>query len=558
MKRIEKSIKLGGKTLTLSTGDMAAQASGAVVATLGETVVLATVVAAPLRVDPGYFPLMVDYRVRLSAGGRIKGSRWVKRDGRPTDEQILTARLIDRSIRPLFPIEYKREVQIIAQVLSLDNETPPDMVAAIAVSAAIEASDIPMKGPVAITRIGMKDGKVATNLSVKDLEESDLDLVVSMANDSVVMIEAGANEVSEADVYKGIVEAEKECKKLSKFVSSFADEVGIKKEKIEKSVVSPDLEKKVKELSIDKIKELIVGLSTKENSYFDLGEAKDAVKANFEDEEKEEVGNLFETLLNKEVKSMILSGKRPDGRKSDELRKLDSKVGVLPRVHGSGLFLRGQTQALTVATLGPSSLEQLIETAEGEESKRYIHHYAMPPYSVGEAGRFGFPSRREIGHGALAEKALMPVLPSKEDFPYTMHVVTEILSSNGSTSMASTCGSTLSLMDAGVPIKAPVAGIAMGLVMDDKKQVVLTDIVGLEDGNGDMDFKVAGTKDGVTALQMDVKTLELKASVLEKAFKQAKKARLEILASMEKAIKTPRQELWQTLKLKLMLMMMVW
>lgn len=543
MKKIEKTIDFGGRKLTLKTGDFAFQATGAVIASYGETVVLATVVASDLKEDLGYFPLTVEYRERLSAGGKIKGSRWVKREGRPTDDEILTARLIDRSIRPLFPETYKKEVQVICQVLSVDMETGPNIIAGIAATAAIEASEIPWKGPVSMVRVGLVDGKNVLNPVEKDVEKSQLDLVVSSTKDAIVMIEAGANEIPEKDIETGIGFAQKESMKLLKFIEDFAKEVGIKKEAVEKQTKDASLEKKVKELSGDKIKDLIKKISTKEASYSDLDAVKDAIKESLGEEKADEAGVLFDEIFKKQVRSMILKGKRPDGRNSDEIRKLDAKVGVLPRVHGSAIFLRGQTQALTVATLGAPSLEQLIETAEGEETKRYIHHYAMPPYSIGETGRYGFPSRREIGHGALGERALVPVLPSSEDFPYTIHVLTEILSSNGSTSMAATCGSTLSLMDAGVPIKAPVAGIAMGLVIENEKNVVvLTDITGLEDGNGDMDFKVAGTKEGVTALQLDVKTLSLTLPILKKALVQAKDARLEILDVMKKCISKPKSK----------------
>lgn len=540
--KIEKTFKFGGKDITLSTGHFAGQATGAVMVTCGETVVMATVVSVPIREDRGYFPLSVDYKVRLSAGGRIKGSRWVKRDGRPTDDEILNGRLIDRSIRPLFASNYENEVQVIVQVLAIDGLTPPNMLGGIAVSAAIEASEIPWSGPMAMSRVGMKDGKFITNPGTQDLEASDLDLVVSTASGAIVMVEAGANIISEDKMADAIAHAEKENKKLTKVYKEFAKEVGIKKEAQEKVEVNLKLEKEIEKLVGDKMDGLVVDMATKKATYADFDKVKAEVKEEVGEEDKEEAGKVFEKLFERKVKKIILSGKRPDGRKHDELRNLDSQVSVLPRVHGSALFLRGETQALTVATLGAPSLSQLIESAEGEETKSYIHHYAMPPYSVGEAGRFGFPGRREIGHGALAERALKPVLPSKEDFPYTIYILTEILSSNGSTSMAATCGSTLSLMDAGVPIKAPVAGIAMGLVIESKdKFAVLTDIVGMEDGNGDMDIKVAGTKEGITALQMDVKTLNLTVDILRKAFVQAKKARLEILAVMEKAIDAPRK-----------------
>lgn len=546
MKKINKSIDFAGKKLTLSGGDFAFQATGAVMVTCGETVAMATVVSSPLREDLGYFPLMVEYRVRLSAGGRIKGSRWVKREGRPTDDEILTARLIDRSIRPLFPKGYKKDVQVIVQVLSIDGETAPEFVGALAAVAAIEASSIPWEGPIALVRVGMKEKDLVVNPTSAELKEGGLDLIVSGTEKAIVMVEAGANEVSEENVLKGIILAKKEGKKLLSLIKDFAKDVGVEKEKVEGSKNDLDIEKKVLELAKDKFDSLAKDLATKDAGYSDYDEVKNAIKENFDEDSAGKAGQIFEELFAKNMKKMILSGKRPDGRKSDELRNLDAKVSVLPRVHGSAIFLRGQTQAMTVVTLGSSSLEQLIETAEGEEKKRYLHHYSMPPYSVGETGRYGFPSRRDIGHGALGERAIMPVIPSEEEFPYTIHVLTEILSSNGSTSMAATCASSLSLMDAGVPIKSPVAGIAMGLVIEnDKKYKVLTDISGVEDGNGDMDFKVAGTAKGVTALQLDVKTLNLTAPILKEAFGQAKKARLTILEAMKKAISKPNSKISQ-------------
>jgi polyribonucleotide nucleotidyltransferase len=466
----------------------------------------------------------------------------VKREGRPTDDEILTARLIDRSIRPLFPKDYEKEVQVIVTVLSVDMENTPDMVAGVATSAAIAVSPIPWQGPMGMVKVGFKDGKYFTNPLDSELEFSDLELVVSTAKDAIVMIEAGANEVPEKEILGGIEHGFKEGKKIIAFIEDFAKEVGVKKETIKKVKIETSLRSKVKELSGDKIKDLITKMASKEVGYEDYSKVKEAVKDAFiEEGEKKLAQEVFDDLFCDEVRRMILSGRRPDGRKMDEVRSLSAKVGVLPRTHGSGLFTRGETQALTVATLGAPSLEQFIETPEGEETKRYIHHYSMPPFSVGETGRIGYPSRREIGHGALAERALLPVIPSEDKFPYTIHVLTEILSSNGSTSMAAVCGSTLALMDAGVPIKEAVAGIAMGLVVEDEKNfAVLTDIVGLEDGIGDMDFKVAGTKRGVTALQLDVKTLKLTTSILETAFSQAKAARERILEVLLKAISKPR------------------
>jgi polyribonucleotide nucleotidyltransferase len=433
-------------------------------------------------------------------------------------------------------------------VLSVDLENSPDMISAVAVSAALAASSIPWQGPVGVVKVGRKDGVYFTNPTEPELPFSEMELVVSATNQAIVMIEAGAKEIPEEQVLSGIAYGQKEAKRIIDLINDFSKEVGVKKQALAKEVKDTDVFKKVKELSSTKIKDLIKNMADKSLGYLDYERTKEAVMDSFDDEKKKMAGRFFDEIFKEETRKMILKGKRPDGRKLDEVRGLSAQVGVLPRTHGSAIFRRGQTQVLTVATLGAPSLEQLIETAEGEETKRYIHHYSMPPYSVGETGRVGWPSRREIGHGALAEKALLPVIPSEDKFPYTIRLVSEILSSNGSTSMAAVCGSTLSLMDAGVPILAPVAGIAMGLVVDNdppageagKEFAVLTDIVGLEDGNGDMDFKVAGTKKGITALQLDVKTLNLTFPLLEKALLQAKDARDKILEVMLKTLDKPR------------------
>lgn len=542
-KVIEKTIDFGGKKLTLQTGKMAGQADGSVLATYGETVVLATAVSSPIKVDLGYFPLTVEYMEKLYAGGKIKGSRWVKRDGRPADEEILTARLIDRSIRPLFPKEYMQEVQVIATVLSVDLENDPDMVAAIAISAALTSSTIPWNGPVAPVRVGLIKENYLVNPVDAEMDLSEMDLIVSSTKDAVVMIEAGAKEVSEEAILGGINFAQKESQALIKFISEFAEAVGKKKQVYAKEAKDLDLEKKVKSLVGDKFKTVIPEMAAKEFGGGSFDELKSAVVGSFEtDEDKKKAAAIFEYLFKKEIRAMILSGKRPDGRNHTQIRPLSAEVGVLPRTHGSALFSRGQTQALSITTLAPASLGQLIETAIGEEEKRYMHFYTMPPFSTGETGRVGAPNRREIGHGALAERALLPVIPSEDEFPYTIQVVSEAISSNGSTSMASTCGSTLSLMDAGVPIKAPVSGIAMGLIVEDTKNyAVLTDIIGLEDFNGDMDFKVAGTAKGITALQLDVKTLSLTPEILGKALEQSKAARAEVLDVIVKAIAEPKK-----------------
>ena len=553
-KKIEKSIELGGRTLTLTTGELAEQAAGAVMARMGDTVVLATVASAPLKIELDYFPLTVDYLERLYAGGRIKGSRWVKKEGRPTDEEILSARLIDRSIRPLFPKTYKKEVQVTVTVLSVDKENTPAILGAIAVSAAVHISSLPWKGPVAPLTIGLVDGKYIVNPTSADLESSLMDLTASVTKEAVLMIEAGAKEVSEEQIIKGVEFAQKESKAVLKLIEDLAEAVGTKRDTYKEEKPSAELENQVKKLVGDKMAGIVESLVHVENGRSnELQDLIDAVIENVTESEAKWVAEIIDHLKKDFIREQILKkGKRPDGRKLTEIRSLSGEVGYLPRVHGSALFKRGQTHVLSVATLGAEKMGQLLESAEGEEEKHYMHQYSMPPYASGETGRFGNPGRREIGHGALAERALIPVIPSKEDFPYAIRVVSEVMSSNGSTSMASVCGSTLSLMDAGVPIKAPVAGIAMGLIFGDepssakasegqgKNFAVLSDIMGLEDYNGDMDFKVAGTDKGITALQLDVKTLNLTSEILAKALEQSKDARAKVMKAITDTLKSPR------------------
>lgn len=544
MKKVEKTIELGGRTLTLSTGVLAEQASGSILARMGDTVVLATVTAAPLKMEMDYFPLSVEYQERLYAGGRIKGSRWVKREGRPTDEEVLCARLIDRSIRPLFPKNYKKEVQLIVMVLSVDNENDPKILGAIAASAAVHVSTLPWKGPIAPLTVGIKDGKYVVNPVSVDLEASDMDLTVSSTKDAVLMVEAGAHEVTEKQIIGGIEFAVKESKAVLKLMEDMAEEVGVKREIYKEEKPSVELEREVKKLVGDKMPDLVKNMANHEGPSGEYAEVIEAIKAKFEKiEDKKFVLDIVDHMKKDHIREQILKkGTRPDGRKLTELRKLTGEVGILPRTHGSALFSRGQTQVLSVATLGPESMGQLLESAEGEEEKHYMHHYSMPPYSTGEAGRVGSPNRREIGHGMLAERALLPVIPSQEEFPYAIRIVSEVMSSNGSTSMASVVGSTLALMDAGVPIKSPVAGIAMGLIIEDEKNfAVLTDLMGIEDFNGDMDFKVAGTPKGITALQMDCKALNITTPVLEKGLDQAKDAREIIMKKIIETIAEPRK-----------------
>lgn len=562
MKVTSKSIEFAGKTLTFETGKWAQQATAAVRAQLGDTVVLATVVEGKDREDLGYFPLSIEYVERLYAGGKIKGSRWVKREGRPSDDAILSGRLIDRSIRPLFPKEFKKEVQVVVTVLSVDGENEPDILGLNAVSAALAMSRIPWKGPVGAVRMGyIKENGAAEEYLVNpggaELDLSDLDLVVSQTAEKTLMIEAGALQVSEAIMLEAVKKAHTETAKLLKFISEFAKEAATEeKPVVEKNPDFVALCKRIDEKYKADVQNLIRLQAAKEGGT--STERDDLIEKIFADEQeanpeaptdKKTISKAVEYVFFQTIRSNVLDNdERADGRKLDELRPLSAEVGVLPRTHGSAVFQRGQTQVLTVATLGSARMEQLIESAEGEEKKRYIHHYSFPPYSVGEAGKIGFLSRREIGHGALAERALLAVIPPADVFPYTMRLVSETLSSNGSTSMASTCGSTLALMDAGVPILKPVAGISIGKMsyVDDKGKVtkykLLTDIIGLEDFSGDMDFKVAGTTDGITAIQLDVKDAGLTPDQIEEVFARAREARLKILDVMLAALPQPRGE----------------
>jgi len=547
MKTVLKSLEIGGKNLTLEVGRFAAQANSAVLARYGDTMVLATVVAAKPREDLDYLPLGVEYVERLYAGGRIKGSRWVKREGRPSDEATLTARLIDRSIRPLFPEGYKNEIQVVITVLSVDSENSADIPAIGAVSAALAIADIPWEGPIGAVRVGFVpkngEGVFIINPTYQDLEFSELDLVISSTEKAIIMLEGGAKEISEETLLKAIEAGQKESLKIIKIINELAKEVGKKKEKFTPVEIKASLINQIEKEVKKEVEEVVSLMASKEGPGGVLEEIKQAVVEKYPEEKKDQIAKIIEKLFKKTIRNQILTkGKRPDGRKPTEIRPIEIEVGILPRTHGSAMFKRGNTQALTVTTLGSPSLEQLIESMEGEETKRYMHHYYMPPFSMGETGRVGWPSRREIGHGALAERALEAVLPSEEKFPYAIRIVSEIMSSNGSTSMASVCGSTLSLMDAGVPIKAPVSGIAMGMVSEGEKQVILSDIIGLEDFDGDMDFKVAGTQKGLTAIQMDVKTKDLTVKTLQKVLTQGKEGRDFILGKMLEVLPSSRTQ----------------
>lgn len=521
-----KTIIVNGQTITLEIGRYAEQATAAVLAKANDTVVLVTVVSGQEIPALGYFPLSVEYQEKLYASGIIKGSRWVKREGKPTDEAVLKARLIDRSIRPLFPEGYMKEVQVVAQVLSFDQTTDPDILSLCAASAALSLSPIPWNGPIAAVRV----------------KNDNLDLVISGSQDALVMVEAGANQVPETAVLAALTSGHAEIKKIISVINELVKEAGLPKEEFIIKPVNAALKKQVLAKTKTSLDDLIVKLETSAREKdMDLGPIKTACIEELPEADPGAVKAIIDEYFKTSLRQKTFSKKiRTDGRTPDQIRPITCEVGVLPRTHGSGVFKRGSTQALTVTTLGSPRLEQLIEDLEGETSKRYIHHYNFPPFSVGEAGRMGWPSRREIGHGALAERALESVLPDAAEFPYTMRVVSEIMSSNGSTSMASVCGSTLSLMDAGVPLKKPVAGIAMGLLVEASNYVVLTDIQGLEDHLGDMDFKIAGTDTGITALQMDIKIPGITPEILKDALAKAKQARLSILEIMAKTIAKPR------------------
>lgn len=549
------SLQIGGRILELETGLLAGQANGAVTARYGETVVLATATMSKgASKISGYFPLMVDFEERYYAAGKIKGSKFIKREGRPSDDAILSGRVVDRTVRPLFNSRMRNEVQVIATVLSYDGDNDPDLLAVIAASTALAISDIPWNGPVAAVRIGMLNGELILNPVNGEVSEGKMDLVISGTKDKINMLEAGAKEVPEVEILKAFAFGHEAIKKIATFIEDIAKEVG--KEKAVPAILegSPEFEAKVKEILL--AEGLAAALYDKDKKVINekIKAIQDKVAAyiaeNFTegaDKLKEVAEQVFEETSDEIVHQNILEKElRPDGRKLDEIRHIECRVGVLPRTHGTGLFTRGETQALTVTTLGAPGDEQVIDTMEVDMKKRYIHHYNFPPYSVGEVRPMRGPGRREIGHGALAEKALVPVIPSKEEFPYTILLVSEVLSSNGSSSMASTCGSTLSLMDAGVPIKRPVSGIAMGIIVGKDGQFkILTDIQGLEDHYGDMDFKAAGTEIGITALQMDVKLDGVTLEMLEAALKQARENRMEIMGKLLAAIAEPRQEMSQ-------------
>ncbi len=548
MAKITKSFQYGSHTVTLETGEIARQASGACLASMGETVVLATVVAMK-EATPGkdFFPMTVDYQEKTFAAGRIPGG-FFKREGRPSEKEILTSRLIDRPVRPLFPEGFTNEVQIIATVISVDPDIDPDIVAMLGASAALKLSGAPFNGPIGAARVGYKDGQYLLNPGNKELVDSQLNLVVAGTVKAVLMVESEAKELSEETMLGAVMFGHEQMQTAIKAINELVKEAGVQawawQPPVEDSALKNTLqtefgpliaeayrikEKGARQDRVAEIHEMAVGKHAAEGAPAGT---------------KEKVQKIIGDIEYRTVRDQILSGDpRIDGRNTRTVRPISIRTGVLPRTHGSALFTRGETQALVVTTLGTGRDAQIIDALEGERKEPFMLHYNFPPYSVGEVGRVGSPKRREIGHGRLAKRALIAVLPDMATYPYILRVVSEITESNGSSSMASVCGASLSLMDAGVPIKAPVAGVAMGLIKEDKRFAVLTDIIGDEDHLGDMDFKVAGTTNGVTALQMDIKIEGINKEIMDAALKQAKEGRLHILGEMSKAISVPRAEL---------------
>ncbi len=549
------STELAGRKLTIETGKIAELANGSVVVKYGDTVVMVNVTASKEPRDGiDFFPLSVDYEEKLYAVGKIPGS-FTKREGKPADKAILTSRAIDRPLRPLFPKDFRNDVCVVATVLSVEQDNSPEVCAMIGASCALSISDIPFGGPTAAVNVGYVDGQIVINPTVEQREKSRLTLTVAATQEKITMIEAGADEIPNDTMLEAIKAAHVEIKKICTFISQIKEDIGKPKMQYKSFAVNPEVyqeiednfkermyqdvqatDKEVRDSNMDKIAEDITNYFVEK-----YGEEKT-------EEVKQDIADSIHDLEKKCVREMILvEHKRPDGRKIDEIRPLSCEVGLLPRVHGSALFTRGQTQVMSVVTLGMKSEEQILDGVDEEESKRYMHQYNFPSYSVGEARPSRGPGRREIGHGALAEKALVPVIPSEEEFPYAIRVVSEVLSSNGSTSQASICGSTLALMDAGVPIKKPVAGISTGLVTDKEepsRYVMLTDIQGIEDFFGDMDFKVGGTKDGITAIQVDIKIDGLTYDIIEQAFERTKVARDYILDNvMLPVISKPREDI---------------
>ena len=548
---LSKEIEIAGRPLVMETGRLAKQAGGAVLVTYGETSVLITATAsAEPREGIDFFPLTVDYEERLYSVGKIPGG-FIKREGRPSEKAILSGRLIDRPIRPLFPKGYRNDVHVVATVMSVDQDNLPDVAAINGASAALHISEIPFDGPIGAVSVGYIEGELVINPTLKQRENSSLHLVVAGTKDAVMMVEAGADEVPEELCLEAIMLGHEKVKEIVRFIENLRQEalaLGLAKEKRIPVLyeVNPEVERSVREYATQPLQEAITNKNKLEREE-NIEKVKNETLLHFSEiypDYIKDIKNTLDSIVKEYVRKLITVDKiRPDGRATDEIRPITCEVGVLGRTHGTGLFTRGQTQVLSVVTLGAVGEEQILDGLGVEDSKRYMHHYNFPPYSVGEVRPMRGPGRREIGHGALAERALEPMIPPEEDFPYTIRIVSEVLESNGSTSMGSVCGSTLALMDAGVPIKAPVAGVAMGLIKDGEHYSILTDIQGMEDALGDMDFKVAGTKKGVTAIQMDIKIAGIDRNILKDALEQARKGRLFIMDKMLSVISAPRPDL---------------
>ncbi|UMZ73416.1 polyribonucleotide nucleotidyltransferase [Natranaerofaba carboxydovora] len=544
----EYSMELNGRKLLLETGKFAKQANGAVTVRYGNTVVLVTATASDEpREGIDFFPLTVDYEERLYAVGKIPGG-FIKREGRPTDKATLAARLTDRPLRPLFPDGFRNAVHIVVTVLSVDQDCSPEIAGIIGASAALTISDIPFHGPIAAVNVGKDENGLVINPPYDEEEEHDLDLVVAGTKDAIMMVEAGANEIPKNEMIEAIMTGHEAIKKIIELQVEMAKDNAVEKMEVYLEQPEEELVNKINEFCLDRIKESLNIVDKKERETA-VDKVKDEVMEHFIEEDSpsehsNKVKMAFEKILKNEMRRMIIQENlRVDGRRQDEIREISCEVDLLPNTHGSGLFTRGQTQVLDVCTLGALGDMQMLDGLDLEESKRYMHHYNFPPFSVGEAGFMRGPSRREIGHGFLAERAVYPMIPSQENFPYTIRLVSEVLESNGSTSMGSVCASSLSLMDAGVPIKRPVSGIAMGLIKEDDEIAILSDIQGIEDFLGDMDFKVAGTEEGITALQMDIKIEGITREILEQAINRGREGYLYILEEMKKVIAAPRDQL---------------
>jgi polyribonucleotide nucleotidyltransferase len=538
-----KEIEIGGEKLSIETGRFAKQANGSVMVRYGDTMVLVTAVASGARDDIDYFPLSVEYKERYFAAGKFPGG-FIKREGRPTEKEILSGRLIDRPIRPLFPKDYNNDTQVAAFVYSYDGKNNADVIAAVGASAALAVSDIPFLEPVGEVRVGKIDGKLICNPTVKEIEASELEITVAGTDSSIMMVEGECDEISEADLLEALKFAHEEIRKIVQMQNELVAECGKEKMIVEEKVLDENLVKDVNELAFDKYKEIVSTVLAKEERYAKNDELNKSVQEALAEKYPEQESVIYSVLhdIEKELmrKRILETGDRLDGRTTTEIRPITSETGILPRTHASALFTRGETQSLTTLTLGTKGDEQIVDGLDEEVKKRFLLHYNFPPFSVGETGRYGGLGRREVGHGNLAERALKYIVPEEDKFPYVIRVNSDILESNGSSSMATVCAGSMAMMDGGVPVKCAIAGIAMGLVLEDEKYAILSDILGNEDHLGDMDFKVAGSDKGITAIQMDIKIQGISFEIMEKALDQAHEGRLHILGKMNETISEPR------------------